>query len=89
MVPLTSDAVVLACGSAGDSPLVTESVEDTLFEVWLAKCKFSPGMAVVDTGMACVQVLMPPKCNPVPTGSAVLKKRNSSLGLVLMGLADL
>ena len=52
---------------------MTES--DTFLEVWLAGCEFSPGLTVVDTAVACVQVATPCERSPIPTGSAVLKKR--------------
>ena len=43
-------------------------------------------LAVVDTVMACVWILMPPECNPVPTGLAALKKKGFSIGLALVDL---
>ena len=90
VVPLTLDSIVLVRWSVGDSPFVTESVEDTAFlEVWLAGCEFSPGLAAVDTALACVRVLTPPERSPIPTGSAVLKKRVFTPGLALRTLIDL
>ena len=68
---------------------MTESVENALLEIWFAGCEFSPGLAVVDTAVACVQVVAPPKHGPVLTGSAVLKKRVFTLGLALRSLVDL